>query len=266
MPIKAIYDEKPTEAITLQPDDFVETEDGKWMPAVEAVEGFRLEDVSGLRSTLQKAKANAAAFEKRLKAFGEHTPDTIAELSALADAAGDGADIDERVKVAVAEREKALKAKLEQDVQAERNAYTKLEESWRSSERDRLIMDAMAKAGAPADLLAIYREKVRAETIEGEDGSKKVAVKVLADDGTVRLTNQPGKTDEMSVGEYVASLKDHPTWGPTFKTPEIKGDDAPAPNQVTSQNTGGVLRIPATDQSAIDANWEKIASGEAEVV
>lgn len=259
MPIKAIYDEKPTEAITLSPDDFVEV-DGKWMPNVEPVGDTRLEDVGKLRATLQKANAKAANQEKRLKLFGDHTPESIAELSARADAASEGGDIDERVNAEVAIREKALRDKLEQDAQSQKAEYDSLKTSWINSERDRRIIEAMSKAGAPSDLLPIYREKIKAEMVDS-DGEKSVAVKVLDDNGTVRLTEQPGKTDEMTIGEFVASYKDHPTWGSTFKAAEIKGDDAPAPNRQVKQPLGAG-RVSADDQDALDANWEKIASGE----
>ena len=84
MLLKAIVEEVP-EGMT---DYYTSREDGKFVLGVESVDGFGLEDVAGLKRTLEEVKGKATTRKERLEAFGEYTPEQIKEFELKAKSAG----------------------------------------------------------------------------------------------------------------------------------------------------------------------------------
>lgn len=87
MSLKAIVDEVPA-GLEDHYTAGTEANDGKFVLSVEPVNGFGLEDVGGLKRTLEDWKGKANSGRAKLEAFGEYTPESIAELSIKAQSAG----------------------------------------------------------------------------------------------------------------------------------------------------------------------------------
>ena len=84
MSLKAITEEVP-ENMT----DFYEArEDGKFVLKVEPVDGFGLEDVAGLKRTLEEVKSKATQRKEKLEQFGEITIDQVNEWKSKAETSG----------------------------------------------------------------------------------------------------------------------------------------------------------------------------------
>ena len=85
---KAVYDKLEDVPEALR-DHFKQGEDGKFRPEVESVDGWALEDVSGLKGTLEKEMDNRKEAERKLKTFGDLNPDearkTIARVKEIGD-------------------------------------------------------------------------------------------------------------------------------------------------------------------------------------
>ena len=97
MPLKAIVEEVPEN----MNDYYVAGEganEGKFVLSVESVDGFGLEDVGGLKKTMNDWKDKANTSRTKLDSFGEYTPESIADLALKAQSAGDPNEAIESLK------------------------------------------------------------------------------------------------------------------------------------------------------------------------
>lgn len=199
--------------------------------------GFRLkvdgvEDVSGLKSALQKEREAAKAY----KSTGL-SPDEIAELKALRDrtteeAARKAGDFDKlRDKMASQfETEKAaLKAELEAIAKSEADARI-----------NQGLMSALAEAGATAEgmslLPTVFKNRAKIETVDGVR-----VLRVLDEDGTPMLIS--GKDATLADLVKVAQSK----YGSLFKATTKAGSGTPT----ASNGAGGAVKT--VNRSTFDA-------------
>lgn len=216
MALKAYYTEDEAAALRehLEADavkalgiELRKTESGKLVPVIEARDGMALEDVRGLRNSVEASRAEAEEARKRLKAFGDIKPEQLDELRDKA-TKFDAYDPDAGARQN-AEQFDAWKAdytaKITADNQAKveeanRRAQTyreQLETELIVSEATRILADPNVK-GNPALLLPVILNQT--DTVEREDGRLSVRVLNPAKPGHARI----GKTgDNMTLEELV---------------------------------------------------------------
>ena len=213
MSLKAIVDAVP-EGLE---DHYVagtEANDGKFILSVESVNGFGLEDVGGLKRTLDEVKGKASARKASLEAFGEHTPETIAELAIKAQSAGKPNEALESLKTEytgkLTESQTTIQKLQEQIKQGNhKNAINNIYSSSASSFQD----------GA-GDLV----KQIMSEYIGTDEGGNAF---VWNDDKTgARMSNKQGAWDKsMSPGEWIEGVKSAVTSNGSFdaiKTAHLK--------------------------------------------
>ena len=113
MSLKAIVEEVPEN----MNDFYVEGEganEGKFVLSVESVGGFGLEDVGGLKKTMEDWKGKANTSRASLEAFGEYTPESIAELATKAQSAGKPSEALESLKAEYGQKLTASQSTIEQ--------------------------------------------------------------------------------------------------------------------------------------------------------
>jgi len=88
--------------------------EGKFILSVESVDGFGLEDVGGLKRTLEEVKGKATSRKERLTGFGEYTPDSIKELEIKAQSAGKPSEALESLKNEMGQKLTASQSTIEQ--------------------------------------------------------------------------------------------------------------------------------------------------------
>jgi len=245
--------------------------EGKFVLQVEPVGTFELSDTGGLKSALSKERAAAADAQKALKAF--EGIDVAAARDALSKVKEmDGWDADKKL----AEH----KAKFEADTEAKyaaQMAQLQQKHETEVAERDQLnnrLLDnvkqmsvvnaaraALAEHGG-SELLMPHIERQVRTGFDTETG--KPSVEVLDADGNVRLSPASGSTAPMNISELVATMKNDDTYKAVFAGSGASGGGTVGGGVKTGPD--GRKTVSRSDQAAIDANIEGIASGDVVVV
>ncbi len=193
--------------------EYSQQEDGSFVLSVEAVDGFGLENVGGLKSALQKERENAANLTKKLAGVGDLDAgnaraalDKIAEIEASGGASGKTQEALDALKSKLVGEHKAELATLGQ-------RETMLTQQLTTSMVDNAAAKAIAEHGGSMELLMpIIRNSVSAKV--GDDGV--FSVRVLDNDGTTRITGRQGEMGAMGIAEYVGTLKALPVYAGAF--------------------------------------------------
>lgn len=237
MALKAILD-----SIDDAPDALREhytEQDGKFVLAVEAVGGFALEDVSGLKSALGKERTTREKLERDVVAFKDLDPDkarkALTELEELK--AIDPAK--EADKIASAKFEAAKTQLLEKhnaDLTEREGRIKTLSGAVDGLVREQRATAAIAEAKGAVDLLLPHVLRFT-RTVE-KDG--KFSVEVIDAEGNGRIADSKGSP--MTIKDLVAEMRGSETFGRAFdgdgqsgsgKTPDNPG------GQVAKGDFGG---------------------------
>ena len=217
--------------------EYVE-KDGRFVLSVEPVDGYELDDVSGLKTTLSKVNGNFSSAEKELKKFGstwnkeknawDHSIDPIKAKTAIAkyDEFVNFDPNKEADKVAEAKVE-AVKTQLVESHTAEMAAKEEEINLLSSTVSDLLIKQqatmALAEHKGDPELLMPHIE--RQTRVGRKDG--KFFAEVIDKDGQVRIGN--AKAEPMTISQLVEEMKKSPTYGKAFEG-EGTGGSGKQPN------------------------------------
>lgn len=233
---------------------------GKYVLDVTPTDGFALEDVAGLKSALGKERSDKEALERAAKAYEgidvAKAREAMAQLEEIKKN-----PLDERVRAQVEAREKALTEKFGKDLaakDAEASDYRKqLEEQLVES----AVVAALAKHKGNAALLSPHVTKqIR---VEKDARGKYVARVIDPATGTPRISLKSGSSANMDIDELVETMKASDVFGVAFEGSKASGTGAASGG---GSGAGGGKTVSVRDQKALDANIEKIASGEVTVV
>jgi len=223
MALKAVIDnlESVSEAIRGEYREGTAKEglEGKFVLNVDAVGGFALEDVSGLKKALGTERSTRENLEKKVIKYKDIDPDKALE--------------------ALAELEELKK--IDPDKEADKLANTKFEAAKSQlvkkhgdelGERDRRIgsleslVDKLARKQEAIAAIAEHKGSVDLllphvmNSTKTEVGDGDVKVRVLQEDGSDRVN---GKGDPMSIREFVAEMKASDTFGRAFEASGASG-------------------------------------------
>ncbi|MCO4316334.1 hypothetical protein M8997_003995 [Phyllobacterium sp. 21LDTY02-6] len=188
--------------------------DGKFVLDVEPVDGFSLEDVSGLKTALGKERTTREKLEKDVVKFKDLDPDKartalleLEELKKLDPAS-------EADKIANTKFE-AAKAQLLQKHEGEMGEI-KTRNGFLESQIGALLIDnaatlALAEAKGSVDLLLPHvRAHTRVKEIDG-----KFVVEVVDKDGNAKIADSKGTP--MDIKGLVAEMRQSDTFGRAFE-------------------------------------------------
>ncbi len=242
--------------------EYKKRDDGKWVLEVTPVGGLELSDTAGLKTALGKERANAKTAAEKLVAFGELDP--AAAKAALAKVK-EMADWDPEKKVAekVQAREKQLIEKHEAAVAALEKERDSVSTELQRNLITNTAITALQSAKGSVKLLLPHVER-QAKMRRTETGQ--FAVDVIGADGNPRVGDSAG--NPMTIAQLVEELKGSKDFAAAFEGAGATGSGTAGGGgtKVPAEPAKGTLRIDATDQEALNANVEKIASGEAVVV
>lgn len=207
---------------------------GGFMFGLESVGGWRLEDVDGLASSLQKERATARKFAGLDPEAAKAAMQRVAELEAEMEKGGGKLTKDER---------EAIKKSVADAYEKEKAALLKERDDYDSQLRDYIVENAataaIAKHGASLKILMPH-VKSAIKAVKGEDG--KYRPRVVGADGTELLSRVSGSSHSpMPPDEFVASFKSDPDLMAAFPGTGSSGSGAASTN-----GHGGLNRI---DQS-----------------
>lgn len=215
MSLKAIVDEVP-EGLA---DHYTKREDGKFQLAVDAVGGFALEDVSGLKSALGKERTNRQDLEHKLSAFGDldvdaakHAIERVKELESFDPKKEADRLASERFEAA----SKTLGEKHKAEVDKRDARIKQLTSTVDGMVRKQKATEELAKAKGSVELLMPHILS-HTRTVEN-DG--KYSVEVVDDYGNVKTNGSGGN---MNLSEFVAELKANDAFGRAFEASGTTG-------------------------------------------
>jgi hypothetical protein len=222
-------------------EHYTAREDGKFALTVDPVDGFALEDISGLKTALGKERTTREKLEKDVIKYKDIDPDKAREaLAKLAEFS----EIDpkkEADKLAQAKVD-AIKAQL---LEAHANEL-KSRDTTLSGYRgqiEKLLIDqsataALAEAKGSVDLLLPHIRN--ASRVVEKDGG--FAVEIVGSDGSPKFNN---KGEPMNIRELVAEMRQSDTFGRAFEASGNSGT-----GKVPSNGSGGAGALKRSQMSA----------------
>lgn len=198
---------------------------------VEGVDGWNLEDVAGLKSSLSKTREELKGATAALKPYQIDEQGTMLDATKARDALGRIDDLakaadPERVKAAVAKQLDELKAEHKKLLDAALGESKVLEEQLHEVLIDRDAMTALqGKTDFAKVLLPHVKNRIKIE--RGSDG-RRVARIVDEDGRTPMLSMKQGSSDPMGLDELVESFSRNAQFAPLFRGSGASGGDTPA--------------------------------------
>lgn len=270
MALKIILSQAEHEALS---DDFKKEykaqDGGTFILDTVAVGGYEVQNIAGLKKSLEAARGERDRATERLKAFGELDPEAAkTAIQKLAELGDGNVKTEERVKAATEQVTKLHKAELEKADSRVKGLRGQLEKIL----VDNAALEALSKAKAKASLLMPHlRTQIR--TRELDNGT--FVVEVIDSSGNVRVGDVHG--NPMTIPQLVEEMSKDENFAVAFPGTGQTGSGQTGNSQSgagsgSGQSSGraagapGSIRIKRTDQEALNANFEKLASGEAVVV
>lgn len=213
----------------------------RFLLQVTPADGFVLEDVSGLKSALQKERQNVEAANTSLKAFEGLDPKKARDALARIEEIGNWKP-DDKVKETIRQREEQLTAKFDADLKVERDAREAAEGEVKRLLIDSAATEAISKAKGDVDLLLPH---VRSQTrVEAENG-RFVARVIDPKDGSVRISMEPRNQDPMGIPELVTSMRER--FPAAFEGAAARGTGAAGQDGGGAGGGGGAVRLSRED-------------------
>lgn len=204
------------EAIDAVPEavrGFYKEADGKFILDVEPVDGYALEDVAGLKSTLGKEMTLRKKLEKDVVKFKDIDPDKARDALAKLEELSSIDPTKEADKIASTKFEAAKTQLLEKhngEIQTREARIGQLTKTVENLLIDQAATVAIAEAKGSIELLIPH---VKAHTrVREADG--KYFVDVVDKDGNARIGNSKG--DPMTINDFVQELRKSETFGRAF--------------------------------------------------
>jgi DNA-directed RNA polymerase subunit F len=212
MALKAVVEKVDDLAESIRP--LYQEKEGRFVLDVEPIDGFALEDVAGLKSTLGKELTKRKQLEKDFAKFKDLDPDKAREAIVKLEELGNidplkEADkiVDQRLKAATGQ----LVEKHTKELDQERARSTRLQKAFESTLIDQAATAALAEAKGSVELLLPHVQR-HTRVRELDDGRH--VVEVIDKDGTVRIGNSKG--DPMTITDLVQEMKKSEAFGRAF--------------------------------------------------
>lgn len=215
---------------------------GKFILAVEPVEGVSLENVSGLKSALASERTKSEELERKAKNFDGLDPTDVRKklekyenLSKI--------DPNKEADRLAHEKVEAYKTQAQKDIAKAQEDAKKREDQLLGQVTQLLLTSeaksALAKHGGDIELLLPHIER-KSRVREGQDG--KFAVEVLDSNGIARIKDASGAL--MSIEDLVVEMRGTETFGKAFTNGGTSGGGGEA--RPGSGGTGGGTKNPWT--------------------
>lgn len=239
-------------------ENYEETNDGTFR--LVHLSGFvpkeSVEDVSGLKSALQKERQNAKAFAQQLKEFQDKYGDIdIDEIKVLK---AEQARLEEE-KAKAEGRWDDLKRQLneahQKEITKERTRIQALETTVERNLIDGEAARAIAAAEGNTDLL-LPHVKSRVKVLQSEDGQ--FAVRVVDEHGNPRVN---GQGDFMGIRDLVSEMREQETFAGAFKSKVAGSGSGTAGNEGegTGRASSGGGAVPKNvKRSSLDTALKKV--------
>lgn len=232
--------------------------DDHYVLDVESVDGYSLEDVSGLKSTLGKNKTEITELKAKVAAIGDLDPAAAREALEKVKEFGTLKPEEmakEKVRAALDQANAQFKTQLE----AKDAEVSGLTRHLTSVMIDQAATAALAAKGGNVRLL-LPHVKSSAKVVKTDSG---FAVQVVDTEGHPRIVANKGGTSDMTLEQLVDEMSASTDFAAAFSSSSRSGGGSQSGNG--GGGNGRPKTISANDQAAVNASIEDIASGKAVV-
>lgn len=214
---------------------------GRYFLNVEPVDGFALEDIGGLKSSLAKERKNARDANAKLQRFGDIDPEIAQDaVSMVGDM--DNWTSDDKVREQIASREKQLTTKFAKELENMNSELATVRSQLENQLIHNTAMEALSEYGGNSQLLMPHiKAQTKLELIDG-----KYVAQVIDENGAPRVSMKQGSMDSMTVQELVSSMRDSETFAPAF-----------AGSGATGSGTSGSAVGSSTSGKNLNLSWEQ---------
>lgn len=202
---------------------------------VEEVDGWGLDNVSGLKSSLSKEREAAQKYARDVERYKDIDPDKAREAFKKLEKLGDGTS-DEKIKALVdsAVRQVEEKHAVEKKGLVDRQGV--LTRAVQKSLVDAEIARVLSGKGSVDLLIEPLRKHI--QVVEDKDGN--FTTRVVGEDGTPLLTRKQGSNGPMSAEEFILGpFKADQRYARAFDGDGITGDGAGAAGKGGGAGPGG---------------------------
>ncbi len=237
--------------------------DGTFVLQVEAVDGFALENVKGLRSALEKERSAAAELKATLSKLGDRSIDDVLKShEQVLEWQKSGSPDDkarkeiESIKSQMATAHGKELASLKQELAtAEAQLLGEIGTS-------KLQQAIVARKGNVKLLMPVASPHLRVRKVDG-----KYVTEVIGGDGVVRISPKNPQAP-MSPEEFVDELASDRDYAMCFEASGNSGGGATGGGQSggTAARSGAAKTVSRSDAEAMQANFDGIADGSVKVV
>jgi hypothetical protein len=246
--------------------EYADSGDGNFRLSVEAVNGWALEDVAGLRRTVETTRKERddakVASKKFVDADGNPLdPEKVTEALSFYARMKD-AKPDEKIAAQHVAREQELIKKHTQEIKERDAQIAALDGEVGSYVVDVEVANIMREngGGSAGLLLGETRRFIKVE----RDATGKRVPRIYDENGVKRITRVPGSREDMSLKEFVLSTKkdsEHPDWARCWDGSGHSGSGAGGNNGMRT----GPGSVSNRDLASKGANLEAIAAGKVTV-
>lgn len=222
---------------------------------VEPVDGYALEDINGLKTTLAKKTTEITTLKNSLQAFGDMKPDDAkAAIAKLAEYGNLNPEeqAKAKVKAALDQQQSQFNAQLTAKDTELKSLMTQLQVVM----VDNAASSALSSKGGNVKLLLPHlRSQLRMDRTESG-----FAVNVIDAEGNARIHYQDGKTSNMTLDQLVDEMSSSQDFAAAFKAVGTPGNGTKPGNANPNGNPRPKV-VDAGDQNALSRNLEDIAKG-----
>ena len=201
--------------------EYARQADGSFLLAVEAIEGFALENVQGLKQTVIKTREERDAALKGLEAFKDLDPvvarEAVGKVKEMANWKPE-----DKVREQIGE----IRRQMTEEHTKTLNEVSAKATKWEKAATKALLRGGAEQAiarhrGKPALLLAPVMEHLKIVEENGEP-----VVRVVDKAGGVRFSSSGSGMDPMSIEELVGTFTRHDDYKVAFEAPPASGTGA----------------------------------------
>ncbi len=265
MALAAILEQAAFDALPdVVKEHFKET-DGKFHLEVIPTDGFALENVTGLKSALEKERGNQKGVSDQLARYTNGIPDldealkTIGRIGEL-DNWNPGKKVEEGIKERLAE----VIGKHKETTDGKDTEIGTLTKELTRHLIESVAGTALSKHEALSNELLLPH--VLKQCRMTKDGDRFFAEVINPETGVPRVGN--GNADRMTISQLVEEMKGMPEYAPAFKGSGKTGTGSAGSQSDAGTQSAGTQptqTISASDHGAISANLGDIASGKVAV-
>lgn len=208
-------------------DHYRQDDSGKYILNVEPVNGYGLEDVSGLKSALQKERSTARAALEKIQAYGDIDPEAARQaLNEIETLRNESGNLDEKVSKLAQSKIDQIVSKHQKELESKEGITKTYRQKLEKVMLDNTFENAIRKAGGDERTVELLRPHFRDRAKLREINGDFIVDVVDPITGDPRVGSSDGSP--MTIDQLVGELKASDTFASAFPSTGRSGGGTPS--------------------------------------